>query len=599
VIVSFRGGWRGSEMGTKFRTMLAPVNVSTGDRRRFASGAITLAPTPFPLEWARERQGGHDGAVSVGVVQEAFMATIDDAIGTGLISEESASSLGLDMSTEAVWAVGEFFDDVDREEHPKLAEAVADAMYLVDKGTLGPSVDLDSFNGYPVKTGTDDELTMDDFETAERSGEDLEVELLIDEGRVRAATLVSIPAFAETVIPMSLDTGDSLVASVIGSTDLPVAGTDVEWDGSAATDRVFDHYTDGDTVDTEGISRAFLYRDPGADLETQAAYKLGFADIVGGELTIVPRGVAACAGGRGVDATDIPDDERGEIKNKICSLYSTVRNTHEDWPECPYEKDNGTSEALIASLSSSPHLPEATVFDPPELTEPTPVTIDFETGRIFGHIAEWRTCHGGIPDVCVTPPHDDGEYAWFHRSPVETSGGIVWAGRLTVGGVHPGLELSAVKTISAYDSKITAAYVRATEDDHGILISGVLAPDLTDNVRQVLSRRKVSGDWRETDSGLSLVELLALSPGPREHSEPGFPVAIRSHHGRQVALTASFGPDPDRVVQMPDLRSQIREQVRIERKRDEALAALRSYLENDREARMDRARNALTSALEG
>src|SRR5690554_2561072 len=131
---------------------------------------------------------------------------------------------------------------------------------------------------------------------------------------------------------------DPIVATVIGSTDLPVAERDTPWDGAGALNRVFEMCTDGDNVDTACVSRAFLYRDPDQDAENRGAYKLGFADVINGVLQIVPRGVAAAAGGRGVDAADIPADEKTTIKNKICSLYSTIRAKFDDWPECPFDE---------------------------------------------------------------------------------------------------------------------------------------------------------------------------------------------------------------------------------------------------------------------
>lgn len=125
----------------------------------------------------------------------------------------------------------------------------------------------------------------------------------------------------------------ALAAAVTGSTTLPVADREREWDGSAAMRRVFD-WADGDT---SRIARAFLYRDPDADPTTQAAWKLGFADVINGTLTMVPRGVAATAGGRGVDAADIPEGEKGRIRSRICTLYGRIRDSIEDWPACPFE----------------------------------------------------------------------------------------------------------------------------------------------------------------------------------------------------------------------------------------------------------------------
>jgi hypothetical protein len=103
------------------------------------------------------------------------------------------------------------------------------------------------------------------------------------------------------------------------------------WDGPGAKRRVFE-MCDGNVA---CISRAFLWRAPDADARTQAAYSLGFADVVDGRLVIVPRGIAATAGGRGVDATDIPEAEKMRIRARICAVYERVRATYEDWPECP------------------------------------------------------------------------------------------------------------------------------------------------------------------------------------------------------------------------------------------------------------------------
>lgn len=134
----------------------------------------------------------------------------------------------------------------------------------------------------------------------------------------------------------------AVAAAVVGSTDLPIAPRDMDWDGDAARRRVFELYTDGDgSVDTEGVSRAFLWRDPDADPTTMGAYSLGFADVVDGELTIVPRGVAATAGGRGVSAADIPADDVPAIEARICSLYGEIRDNDdadETWPPCPFER---------------------------------------------------------------------------------------------------------------------------------------------------------------------------------------------------------------------------------------------------------------------
>ncbi len=130
----------------------------------------------------------------------------------------------------------------------------------------------------------------------------------------------------------------ALAAAVIGSNEMPIAARELEWDGDAARRRVFERFTDeSGAVDTNAVARAFLYRDSEADPATMGAYGLGFADIVDDELQIVPRGVAATAGGRGVRAADIPADEVPEIEARICTLYGQIREQDDTWPTCPFD----------------------------------------------------------------------------------------------------------------------------------------------------------------------------------------------------------------------------------------------------------------------
>ena len=470
-------------MGTRFRTLLAPIGMSTGDGRRFAEGGITLADVPFPFEWARSREGGHDGAVGIGVVNQAKVMTVAKAIEGGWISEGAAKGLAPD--TKAVFGQGELFDGVDREEMPRLAEDVAEAMHLIEAGTLGPSVDLDSFEAKAVLAGTDEEITYDMLEAYyEEHGTEPPVELLVTTARVRAATLVSIPAFAETSRPLELIAAEPVTAA------------------------------EGEPTEHERVS------------------------------------------------------------------------------------------ALVASVAVQA-LPAADAFNLPELTGPTPITWDFTTGRVFGHIATWATCHVGFRGACVTPPHDPAPgapYSWFNRYAVETSDGTVFAGRITVGGRHAELSLSASAAMAAHDSKTVAAYVRAYEDEHGIVVAGSICPNLTADEIDTLNRRKVSGDWREAAGELALVEILALSPGPRQHSEPGFPVETSVRNGRQTALVACLGPEPERALtagrRAPVIdTAALARAVVDEQERRAARDALAATLEADDQARGAGARADLVAML--
>lgn len=306
----------------------------------------------------------------------------------------------------------------------------------------------------------------------------------------------------------------ALTAALTGDTTLPVAARDTTWDGQAALDRVFEFYTDGDTVDTEGIARAFLWRDD-ADPALRGSYRLGFADIIDGQLRIVPAGVAATAGGRGVDATDLPEDDKARVRSRICTLYGTVRDEFDDWPECPFVETETASATVVAA--AAPELPPAAWFEDPGFRMPTPLTITNE-GRVMGHIAVWGTCHTGYAGRCVTPPVSASGYAYFRTGELLTDGGPVAVGHLTVDTGHAPGDMSAIPAMSHYDNTgATAAYVAAGEDEHGVWFSGTLKPDATEEQVRALRASPLSGDWRPIGRGLELVAALGVNV-------PGFPV---------------------------------------------------------------------------
>ena len=112
--------------------------------------------------------------------------------------------------------------------------------------------------------------------------------------------------------------------TLTGDVDLPWAPRERDWDGDAAARRV-QEWADGDP---ERMERAFLWRDTDADPTTQAAYSLGFADVIDGELRAVYRGLAAAAGR--LDQTDIPTDDRGRIQSRINTLYERAAAAFDD-----------------------------------------------------------------------------------------------------------------------------------------------------------------------------------------------------------------------------------------------------------------------------
>lgn len=166
---------------------------------------------------------------------------------------------------------------------------------------------------------------------------------------------------------------DTVTATVVGETDLPIADRDREWDGQKARTRVLDWATDDDgNVDAKRLSQAFLYRDPERDPETLAAYKLGFADVINGRLRIVPKGVFAAASR--LNQADIPERERDRIRGRLNTLYERLSSKFRDDDIVPsWKRDNNSnssSDDLIppwerdTNSSSNPTRRRARVSEP-------------------------------------------------------------------------------------------------------------------------------------------------------------------------------------------------------------------------------------------
>lgn len=131
-----------------------------------------------------------------------------------------------------------------------------------------------------------------------------------------------------------------------GEVDLPIGGRDEDWDGEAATNRVFEWATnDSGALDPTKLRPAFFWIDTSKDLSTRQAYKLPFCDVKDGGLHIVPRGMSAVSGGHGVDkVTGASNSEKQAIKRKICAIYKRIVAKYDDWPDCPFNPDGSRPE---------------------------------------------------------------------------------------------------------------------------------------------------------------------------------------------------------------------------------------------------------------
>ena len=109
--------------------------------------------------------------------------------------------------------------------------------------------------------------------------------------------------------------------------DLPLADRDREWDGTAAEKRVR-KWAGAEDEPNEKYRDAHVWYDADKK-ENFTAYKLLIADVVGGELKAVPRGVMASGnimqGARG--GADLPKKDIDRVKGHLAKYYKKMGDT--------------------------------------------------------------------------------------------------------------------------------------------------------------------------------------------------------------------------------------------------------------------------------
>lgn len=116
--------------------------------------------------------------------------------------------------------------------------------------------------------------------------------------------------------------------------DLPLADRDREWDGAAAEKRVRE-WAGAQDEPNERYRDAHVWYDADAK-ENFGSYKLLVADVVGGKLVAVPRGVFAAAavmqGSRG--GVDLPAKDVDRVKSHLAKYYAKLDET------APWDRDD-------------------------------------------------------------------------------------------------------------------------------------------------------------------------------------------------------------------------------------------------------------------
>jgi hypothetical protein len=347
--------------------------------------------------------------------------------------------------------------------------------------------------------------------------------------RIARGTYVK-PVQSPAATAVAVDTGRSLDAAATGSADLPVAPRDTPWDGDAAASRVFD-WADGDPGK---ISRAFAYRDDDADPTTKAAYKLGFADVVDGALTIIPRGVfaaqAAMEGARG--GVDLPPDQVDAVRDRL----EAVRARVDEVADGEGDDMEASAWSLMRNLPAMP----AEWFAAPRDEELPPggPGVNYRDGRIFGWVAQSGEPHAGYAQRVTIDTLGRIDTSHFLRQRFTLDdGSTVKAGAFTmnVGHHRDGAECET-SACQFDDTRTVAGIVTVGMSDRGMWFSGAAAPWLSDWDRAVFLATQPSYHMKKGPSGGWQLRAVLAVPVPG-HSSPllASAVIVRSN----MALTAS------------------------------------------------------------
>lgn len=414
--------------------------VMTGDGRYIEPNALSWDTLPAPLRYVEVDTGGHDNAVVSGRILSITRKAGGVIWGEGDFDSESDS--GMEAARKVARAlqngVSVDLDDVDFEIRVAQDLLQDESPLLEDPATgehVEPQTDADG-RITVLKISADDEV------------------MVTNSARIRAATIVAIPAFEAARI--SLD-GDSAQLFADAAPSTPSA------DAKPGDPGTVGKLPDGS--DCSCIEGEDNY-DPDCD----------------------------CSG-----SDSAPADTPAPAPAKKGSP--------------PPASSSSIAPVLLAG--GYPVDPPGEWFNDPHFDAPTPLTVT-DDGRVFGHLAVWGTCHAAYQGQCVTPPTSSSSYSWFRTGSLVTAEGAeIPVGHITLDTLHAGKSLDAADTLAHYEHTGKAVVdVAAGEDSYGIWLAGALRPGVTDEQVRALRASPLSGDWRRVGGSLELVAALAVNvPG--------------------------------------------------------------------------------------
>lgn len=455
----------------KWRGVIVVEGITTGDGREFSANALEWVDAPL-IRWQKEgaHGGNHDVTVTVGRADKVWRDG-SQIWGEGVLDIESADGFEIYRRLKGGFAGGISID----------ADDIANA----DVEVVWPDTpDHDEKDPFAVLFGKPEKIVYHG-------------------GRIRAATLVDIPAFVEAAIALcgSDDAVETLTASAT------VTESNVVMRHITAT-------TDALWAPTR---RAGIRRTMPRDAYAWATDKIGLFphhEVDGN--TVGAANLTACSAAIQKLAASRDLVPAADLRATYEHLAAHLRDAGLVPP--PLDADVVTAAGALRVEFKPP----AAWFVNPGLTVPVGVTVT-DQGRVYGHAAQWGECHVGFDDICVTPPFEDTHSHFLTGEVVCDDDSRVAVGQITIGTGHAPLSYRATRAVEHYDNTgSVVADVTVGNDDVGIWIAGAVRPHAeVSRVHDLRASGRVSGDWRRIGGELRLVGLLAVNVA-------GFPINTRA-----------------------------------------------------------------------
>lgn len=468
------------EKARRWSGTLVVEGITTGDGREFSPEALEWVDAPL-IRWQKETAHGgqHDVTVTVGRADRVWRDK-EKIQGEGVLDIVSPDGFEIYRRMRDGFAGGISID----------ADDIQDA----DVEVVWPES--------PDEPDADDAMKML-FGSPEK--------LIFHGGRVRAATIVDIPAFVEAKIAL---VGDSVVA--LSATTAMDAPTGAPMKPTYALTQHTTTLSDAPWTKkrTLGIKREAplgAYAWGHGDIALYLHHELFNDGTIGAaNITACSAAIADLAAGNGLLSGS---DERAVYEH----LAGHLRDAGKVPP--PFPKLDALSAALVEAEEKRP---PKEWFQNPGLKVPVGITITDE-GRVYGHAAQWGECHVGFDDLCVTPPVED-SHPYFMTGEVITADDTrITVGQITVATGHAPLSMRASRAAEHYDNTgSVVADVVVGNDEVGIWVAGAIRPHAeTARVHDLRAAGRVSGDWRRIGGELRMVGLLGVNV-------PGFALRTRA-----------------------------------------------------------------------